>query len=316
MAGLADLEDRELAFERAAEAAVTADLELDVQAALARLAAAYAGLRARGPLSREDGLTVAAFAREQLAVIRPNMRDDLERRVEDAIRLGAQHSRTVAEEGARASRFTDTDLRRVIRTVDERAQEQLDEAVALAGTGPIQSQEDLNVVMAAATRAHTGAAADVRWATNRAVNAGHMAVAMRAGLQLLWVAERDACLHCLAYAGLIVQPGEFFPPNLSFAARPVRSPAIPYPPRHPNCRCRVRPVGDPAGVDTGLQREARRSVLRGDSAYASERARLNAAEALLARGAGLPATVERRARTAVRAGRFETTAERNARRRR
>lgn len=315
MPTLAELEARELALERAAEASVTAGLQTEVSDALAGLQAAYTFLRGRGPLSREDGLALAEGARLRLGRIRPDMRADLEAEVERAMRVGAQHSRGVAEVRDRAAAFTDPDLRRVVRTVDDRARQRLEEAVGLAGTGEITSQADLDVVMAAAQRAVTGAASDVRWATNRAVNAGHMAVALRSGLRLMWVAERDACLDCLAHSGRIVEPGTFFPGGLTFRASRRALPAIPYPPRHPNCRCRVRPVGDPAGVDTALQREARRAVLRGDSAYDSTRARLDAAEALLARGSGLPATVERRARTAVRTRRFETQAERTARRR-
>jgi hypothetical protein len=89
---------------------------------------------------------------------------------------------------------------------------------------------------------------------------------------------------------------------------------LPNPPLHPNCRCRVWPYegGEAvaeanvpnASIATALAREARRSVLKGWSAFASTPERLQAADRLLAAGAGLPKTVQQRAARNVRQRKF------------
>ncbi len=53
-----------------------------------------------------------------------------------------------------------------------------------------------------------------------------------------------------------------------------------------------------------FKREAARSVLRGVAGHESEPALVRAASALLSRGTTLPVTVQRRARKAIRRGRF------------
>jgi len=123
----------------------------------------------------------------------------------------------------------------------------------------------------------------------------------------MWVAERDGCLTCTALSGQIVKVGQRFPQNRTFGDKPLLWRGFTgRPPRHPNCRCRVRPVwGDGQGAAVALRREARRSVVRGFSLPSeSEAARLRAADRLLRRGAGLPPTVEDYGREAVRQGRF------------
>jgi hypothetical protein len=161
-------------------------------------------------------------------------------------------------------------------------------------------------------RAATGSEAAARWAVNRSAARGADSICSELGAARLWIAERDACLHCLAYSGVVAQPGERFPAGLTFAEKPLKSEAIPYPPLHPNCRCRITPwLGTKSGSGTSvempeaLKREARRSVLLG-LALPSEStpARLRAADRLLAKGAMLPASVQARARAAVRRGAF------------
>ena len=312
----ADLDADSLTFEQAAEARVTGQLDVAVSIANQAIKAQYERLKAKHgvPLPRREGEALARYAAQLLSGIDPDMQPELAREVQRGLRMGADQAREISGERTRGNRLADRDLRRVTRQVDQRARAALDDAVAYAQTGPLSRMEDVQVVMNAAQRAATRARADVRWATNRAINAGASAVADAQGRHLVWIAERDACLHCLAYSGVVTAAGELFPEGLTFAAS-SGLPAVPYPPLHPNCRCRVEPFNDDVGTDTGLQREARRAVLRGDSAYASERERLSAADRLLRRGAGLPRTVEERARRAVRAGRFETEAERTARRR-
>lgn len=167
-------------------------------------------------------------------------------------------------------------------------------------------------VMPAVAAAHA-AVSDVerasRWITNHEVNRGSYQVAAALDGGVMWVAERNACVHCLAYSGVVADNGNSFPPDLTFGARPL----TPYgdlamPPLHPHCRCRITPwLGSDSdySLSDALKREARRSVLKGWSLPSeSEGARLLAADRLLRRGAGLPKSVEQAARRAVRRGHF------------
>ena len=98
------------------------------------------------------------------------------------------------------------------------------------------------------------------------------------------MAERDACVRCLAYAGLHVLPGAKFEGEGS----------------HPNCRCELRiihlaSVGPAADA---LKREARRSVVKGWARPTEgNNVRVVAAERLLSGAANLPKTVVAEARS-------------------
>ena len=168
-----------------------------------------------------------------------------------------------------------------------------------------------------------------RWVVNRAVNQGAGQVVDALFTDTMWVAERDACVHCLALSGHVARYGYHFNGSLTFGDKPL--PVWPpgpleKPPRHPNCRCRVTPwVGHGTGgartasipgwskgqesaseaLSESLKREARRSVLKGWSLESEPNSvRLRAADRLLQRGANLPKTVEQQARRAVRTGHF------------
>src|SRR6185503_13649071 len=52
---------------------------------------------------------------------------------------------------------------------------------------------------------------DTRWAVNAAYNQSFRERADAQGVPVVWVAEFDACLHCLAYSGEVAQPGHQFP---------------------------------------------------------------------------------------------------------
>lgn len=151
-----------------------------------------------------------------------------------------------------------------------------------------------------------------RWVTNREINHGSAQVADALDAGKMWVAERDACLHCIAYSGVIAEHGQHFPPDLTFAARPLKPwhGVLDRPPLHPHCRCRITPW---LGSDTdyslsdALKREAKRSVLKGWSLPSeSENARIQAADRLLQRGVSLPKSVQQQARRAVRRGQFSS----------
>jgi len=172
---------------------------------------------------------------------------------------------------------------------------------------------DIEAAFACAHRAVTRTNATASWAVGRSLAAGVRSVADVMGAGRLWIGERDACLHCLAYFGVIAGPGEVFPTGLTYGRKPLRG-LVPDPPLHPHCRCRIV-VWDPSWADTGpdsypaaLKREARRSVARGWSLESeSNAARVDAAGRLLAKISGngmLPASVESYAARAVRLGQF------------
>jgi hypothetical protein len=205
----------------------------------------------------------------------------------------------------------DGEIADVIDGAEDRALERLDEAVRLAETLPMSTKGDIEAVTARATAAVTGARRDTEWVATRAQSLGTQSVATEEGLGLIWLAERNACLDCLALSGQVAYGGEDFP-DVTFADRPASLPPVPYPPRHPHCRCDVRPYDGPPPSDdlsaedvaSVLAREARRSVVRGWSAYDSEPARLRAADQLVAAGANLPRSVIDRALRNLAAGEF------------
>jgi hypothetical protein len=93
------------------------------------------------------------------------------------------------------------------------------------------------------------------------------------------------------------------------SAPTVWPPGMPLmgPPRHPNCRCRLRIIAaDNTMVPEALRREAERSVARGWSGHDSRRSRLAAADRLVRHANRLPRTVNERAAKNVAAGSFST----------
>jgi len=128
----------------------------------------------------------------------------------------------------------------------------------------------------------------------------------------VWVAERDACVNCLAYAGRIVKKGEDFPGGLSWDPKQRDSKAKGVrPPLHPHCRCRPVPW-DPAWARDGevslpeaVSREAQRSIARGFSLPSESNAsRIRALKELLKGNPDLPKTVLERARRDLKKGEF------------
>jgi hypothetical protein len=126
---------------------------------------------------------------------------------------------------------------------------------------------------------------------------------------LIWVAERDACVRCLAYAGLHVLPGAKFDGGLTFGPRWAS--VIGRPPllgpgwfegegSHPWCRCELRIIhlADVAPMADALKREARRSIAKGWARPTEgNTVRVVAAERLLAGSANLPKSVIAEARS-------------------
>jgi hypothetical protein len=181
-------------------------------------------------------------------------------------------------------------------------------------TRAIRSGTHADVMPAVA--AANGAVSDVerasRWITNNEVNNGSAQVAGALDAGVMWVAERSACLNCIAYSGVVADAGNSFPPDLTFGAKPLKllTDTLNQPPLHPNCRCRLTvwlgSDGD-YSLSDALKREARRSVLKGWSLPTeSENSRLQAADRLLQQGAELPNSVEQQAQRAVRLGHFSS----------
>lgn len=199
---------------------------------------------------------------------------------------------------------------RAIDKVVADVMERLRRADRIARTIRTGTHADVMPVVAAAQGSVHDVERASRWVTNREVNHGSAQVADALHAGKMWVAERDACLHCVAYSGVIAEPGQHFPPDLTFAAKPLKpwGGVLDRPPLHPHCRCRITPW---LGSDTdyslsdALKREARRSVLKGWSLPSeSENSRLQAADRLLQRGVNLPKSVQQQAQRAVRRGHF------------
>lgn len=162
----------------------------------------------------------------------------------------------------------------------------------------------------AAARAH------IAWVVNTAVNEGLDGLIRATAKMRLWVAEADACVRCLAYAGRTALIGEPFPGGLSWDPRQRRPGAatVDGPPLHPHCRCRTVPWSHSwttSGVPfpLAIRREAHRALAYGTARPSESRAaRIRAARELLRTEPDLLPAVQARARTAVRTGRFTQAA--------
>lgn len=130
-------------------------------------------------------------------------------------------------------------------------------------------------------------------------------VAKAADKPVVWVAERDACVRCLAHSGHYVEVGQPFPPGLSYGRLSLDD-VVGGPPLHPHCRCHLEVLNDPAYA-AALRREADRSVLRGYSLESEPMSvRVDAAKRLVESGVDAPKSVIAVATRAVKNGRFPT----------
>lgn len=169
--------------------------------------------------------------------------------------------------------------------------------------------ETLDQAMQAATLASPRARveATARAITNSASNRGINAVAESSpDLVEVWRAERDACVHCLAYQGQRRVRGGY-PAGLTFGKKPLTTERVAEPPLHPNCRCTqwILHKDTAEAVQAGLVREAQRSVLRGWAVESeSTSVRVDAARRLLAKHPVMPKSVQAYARRAVARGAF------------
>lgn len=289
--------------------------EASVEAVTAGLGAALAPVLAGALASFAAGTVGTALAGVILAGLRrvswPPMTPRLQEVAVGAVDLGVDRAlRGLEPEDIRKGRGPGPVLE--VPDLDQVTRVRLDSARDLTGDLALDTKRDLMAVMGRISTVRSRAEGQVRWTAYEGMSAGTSAVAERLGQSLIWVAERDACLHCLAHAGWSVAPGDTFPAGLTYGDRPLQEGGVLYPPLHPGCRCQVRLyAGEPGAPDPDrssldpaarLAAEARRSVVYGWTAHASGAATLRAMDRLLRRGAGLPPSVERRARELVRAG--------------
>lgn len=312
-------------FEQKAAADLTAALRRQTQAAAQAITALYVKLAGstRKPLPGQLRRPFADGAAQIIARVDVRVQRPLQHMVEQALLLGQREAMQYAAVSAVATHpQIEQWISHLSGTAQARAAAILLTAQATPTIGaPPATYKDVTALIATMQRAVQQLERDIRWSVNAAINQGSAQVADQAGLARMWVPERGACLHCLAYAGQIAPPHQPYPGGLTFYIdkegnpKPLSWAPIWGPPMHPNCRCRQEPVVDATyplnpweSVTTtpsdALKREARRTVLQGKAGYDSLPARLRAASALLALGAGLPKTVQARARAAVKAGKF------------
>lgn len=318
--------DGSVLFEQQAAARLTATLRKQTQAAAQAITALYVKLAGstRKPLPDHLRRPFADGAALIIARVDVRIQQRLYDLVEQALLLGQRE----AAQYAAASVLTQPPphlqqwISNLAGTAQARAAAILLTAQAMPTIGaPPTNYRDVITLLANMHRAVTQLDRDIRWSVNAAINQGSAMMADQAGMARMWVSERDACLHCLAYAGETAQPHQPYPGGLTFYIDPQGDPKplswapVWGPPLHPNCRCRQEPVvaadyplqpWETERVTPGdaLKREARRTVLRGWSGSDSMPARVRAASALLALGSDLPKTVKARAAAAVKAGRF------------
>ncbi|ARX81530.1 hypothetical protein SMD44_00928 [Streptomyces alboflavus] len=261
--------------------------------------------------------TIRGAVRRLLGPLGPRAQRELDQALTDAVLLGArQHAAFVEEATGRATRPVSgrpsRGLRRRAAAIGAAIADRRDRALAILRPSRARRWSDVQAGIGAAQSALPATRAHIATTVNEAVNEASLTAIDHQGAQKLWIAERDACVNCAAYSGMVVAADADFPAGLSWDPNQRgRGKALAAPPKHPHCRCRVTaweegwaPEGVPSFPDS-LRREARRSIARGWSLPTeSGAARIRAARELLRTGAGLPKSVEEFAALAVRAGRF------------
>jgi hypothetical protein len=237
----------------------------------------------------------------------------------EAVRLGArQHAAFLDEATGRNRRAVSVrpsrGLRSRVGAVADAVAERRDRALDMLRPNRVRRLSDAQTGIGVARSATSAVRTHITTVVGEAVNEAAQAAIDHTGAKKLWVAERDACVNCAAYAGLTVAADAPFPAGLSWDPnqRGRRKEPVESPPLHPNCRCRIVAWQDDwaqegvISMPDAVRREARRSIARGWSLPTeSGAARIRAARELLRAGAGLPRSVEEFARLAVAAGRFQ-----------
>lgn len=254
-------------------------------------------------LANESPDTIALL----LAINSPDVTLLLQAAIGEAHDLGI----TDAIDGLSEHHLTDAQRARLLATAPSeallaRAQQlttsmadDLAKAKLLANAGA-----DITAAVSPALAASNRLANVVTYSVVEAGNRSVREVADVAELAVVWVAETDACVHCLAYSGRVSHPGSTFPGGLTYGAKSYYPDPLECPPLHGRCRCRLEVLQSQSYADA-LRREADRSVLRGFSLPSESMAvRIGAAQRLIASGVDAPKTVVAFSRRAIKAGKF------------
>lgn len=316
-----------LAIETAAAAAAVAGLVEQLGRIQRDLAARW--IRAVGGLTGvptpTQSRSLTAWLIDALRGITIGVAEALRPHVVEAARLGRQQA--LEEIGAEPDDAGDEDVLSpdvddMLDQIDDTVQDQIDEVVDDLRENPLETWDDALDRMSKANKTRGTAERAATWSVNKATADAVTTAAEKHGAELVWIAERDACVACLAYSGITAAPAKGFPIGRTYGDKPITPwpdpKHLPGPPLHPNCRCRVMlyfghdtaaavralPQGWRSAhisYPAALRREADRSILRGWSLPSeSERTRLRAADKLL-RNPKLvaPKTVRQYARAAV-----------------
>ncbi len=309
-----------LLIEQAAVRAVTVRLVYTL--AMLRRQAAGRMLLAQSAAAKDEA--ASTLARELKAQTAPLLEVDAWKLAIEAEAQRAIDLATVFTLGP-ANRFVsvltpEQEVQRAMRSAEATARDRVDRAVKLLERAdtPVQVQAALHVAQSATGTLATGA----EYAVNSAANSAPRRIAVALGQRLVWVAEPDACVVCLALSGEVIDPniGESFNEEATFgapgSAPTVWPPGMPLigPPRHPHCRCVIQVWNGSVGPaylawPLRLKHEALRSIAKGWSLPTeSHAARLRAAERILRNGSAgqLPKSVRAEAERAVGRGRFRT----------
>ncbi|MCX5338361.1 hypothetical protein [Streptomyces sp. NBC_00140] len=262
--------------------------------------------------------TIRAAVRRLLGPLAPRAQRALDARLTEAVNLGArQHAAYATAASRRRMRpFPERpslSLRTTTARIADAVTDRRDRALALLHPRVANRWTRVAAGIGTARSALSAVRSHITWTVGQAVNEGLLAGIRALGARKLWVSERDACVSCTAYAGLVVDVEDDFPGGLSWDPQQRgRTEPLAAPPLHPHCRCRTVAWKDSwagEGVPSlpdALRREARRSIARGWSLPTeSGAARIRAARELLRTGASLPKSVEEFARLSVLAGRFQ-----------
>jgi hypothetical protein len=264
--------------------AAKAVAQLRADLGLAGVTLVAAQLRGQGPSA------LRRLIQSLFGAINPGTQSYLAQALELGRKLGAaqgiRQTRTIGWEV-----IEDPSGQAIVDTTDQHILARIDEAISLSTSLPMTSPDDTMAVLAKARSSILVGEQAAGWTVHRAAVLGLAEVAKAAGLNLVWIAERNACPACLAYQGHVVAPGSAFPRGLTYGDRPIQ----PYgkligPPLHPHCRCQVETSDLPPGsLDVSLAREAARSVARGLSDFQSEVGKHRSVDKLLSGNTGLPA---------------------------
>lgn len=209
------------------------------------------------------------------------------------------------------------ETRRHIDEATAAARAKLAQAADLVGALERGSFKTVNRQLAVADQAGNIVERTARTVTNDELNEGLAAAAVHVGGRLVWVAERDACVACLALSGQIAEPGDVFDWRLTFGAQAYQPKGysaagelvaieLERPPRHSYCRCRVSPwLGHDQAAARAVTHDWAQAIedaqAKGDQ-VAVDAARKAAAAAADSAAFDLPAALRREAERSILRG--------------